>query len=236
MTDVNNDVTHNVNHWDNFDVSWRERGHADALDDLEAQLTSKPDTAENEYAWAWRRARLEHFRAMQHLDANRQDEARLAFERAGQHGQSAAKLFPTRVEGRFWAGACLLEAARAKGSLAVMRALTPSQAHLNAAVKLEEGFHFGGPLRVLGRVTHLKPLIAGGSLDNAIAFYIRARQLWPHNSTTLLYLAEALNADRQPGEAKRVLRELLNAPDDLDWTWEQARDRKLAAKLLEEIG
>jgi hypothetical protein len=50
-----------------------------------------------------------------------------------------------------------------------------------------------------------------------------------------LYYAEALWADRQPKVARQVCEELIAAPDDPDWIWEQARDKALAAKLLEEI-
>ncbi len=39
---------------------------------------------------------------------------------------------------------------------------------------------------------HLKPLLLGGSVDRAIEYYRRALQIAPHNSTTMLYYAEAL--------------------------------------------
>ncbi len=81
----------------------------------------------------------------------------------------------------------------------------------------------------------MRPLLLGGSLDHALDIYRRALQLAPHNSTTLLYFAEALLSDRQPGEARRVLNRLIEAAPDPDWTWEQTRDKTLARALLQKM-
>jgi hypothetical protein len=60
-------------------------------------------------------------------------------------------------------------------------------------------------------------------------------QIAPTNSTTLLYYAEALLADRQPRAARDLLKQVVEAPDDPHWLWEQKRDRRLARVLLEQM-
>ena len=186
----------------------------------------------NDYGWNWRAARFDHFRAMQ-AEAN-PGEARALFARGAQRGHIAESLEKDRVEAAFWAATCGLEAARLGGTLAAAAALPRAQKQLDRAAQLDESFHYAGPLRVLGRVTHLKPLLLGGSLDRALAFFERALQLWPDNSTTLLYYADALIADNQPAQGRRVLKGIIEAPLREDWVWEGERDRELARKWMAE--
>lgn len=229
---------HSLPTLDALDHWWRERPLGAPLDEREAAsqgLLQFPSAlAADEYEWRWKVARWLHFAAMQAVETGDKPNARRLFECGGAAAGVAARLHPTRVEGRFWRGVCALEGARLKGSVAALLALPGAEKDVEAAMKMDEAFHFAGPLRVMGRITHLKPLALGGNLDNAIALHRRALQVCPDNSTSLLYLAQSLFADRQPAEAKRALRTLLAAPDDPSWTWEQARDRRHAAKLMEE--
>ena len=185
------------------------------------------------YGWLWRAARLAHFRAMQEQTGN-PDAARALFAAGAEHAHAAAKLEIDRVEAAFWAATCDLEAARLGGKLAAAASLGRAQKQLNRAAQIDERYHFAGPLRVLGRVTHLKPLILGGNLDYAIAFFERALQISPANSTTLLYYADALIADNQPGPARRALKQIAAAPALENWVWESERDRELARVMMAE--
>jgi len=58
--------------------------------------------------------------------------------------------------------------------------------------------------------------------------------LWPDNSTTLLYYADALIADNQPAQGRRVLQQIIALPAQPDWVWEGERDRALAKRWIEE--
>lgn len=240
--------------WNTLDEQWRNRHDAEHFAALEGALDKalynqgdKP-----EYAVLWRWARLSHFRAMQAM--NGEDDqaagkakskaksevadkaaARRHFAAGAQEALQAARLQPNRVEGHFWFGVNHIEAARAGGKVAAARALSLATRHIERAAQIDETYHFAGPLRVLGRLTHLRPLLLGGSLDHALDIYRRALQIAPDNSTTLLYYAEALVADRQPGEARRVLNRLIAAAPDPDWIWEQTRDKILARALLQKM-
>lgn len=194
---------------------------------LQANLRSE------DYAWLWRGARLDHFLAMQVQNENR-GEARALFAQGAERGHAAEQLEGDRVEAAFWAATCSLEAARLGGTLSAGMALGRAQKQLNRAAQINEAFHYAGPLRVLGRVTHLKPLLLGGNLDRALAFFERALQLFPDNSTTLLYYADALIADNQPAKARRVLKQIIALPAQDDWIWEGERDRELARKMMAE--
>jgi cytochrome c-type biogenesis protein CcmH/NrfG len=113
--------------------------------------------------------------------------------------------------------------------------LGPAEKRIEKAVAIDETFHFAGPLRVWARLTHLKPFVLGGNLNHALEIYRRAVQVAPDNSTTLLYYAQALIADRQPGLARQVLTLIIDAPEDAAWKWEQARDKRIAREELGKI-
>ncbi len=158
--------------------------------------------------------------------------ARLHFAAGASEAFEAARLQPNRVEGHFWAGVNSIEASRLAGTIAAARALPQASRHIERSARIDETYHFAAPLRVSGRITHLRPMILGGNLDAAVYLLRRALQIAPQNSTTLLYLAQALRADRQPAEARSVLRQLVEAPIDPDWRWEQERDKAIAHTLL----
>lgn len=181
----------------------------------------------------WRAARLEHFLAMQALERGDNRAARALFEEGANHAKAAENAEFARVEGAFWRGVCELEAARATGALAVARTFFAAEKRLERAACLDETYYQGGPARVLGRIFHHKPLALGGSLDRALAFYERALQIAPDNSTTLLYQADALLADHQPAAARRALNQILDLEMRADWLWETVRDQKIAQIWLQ---
>lgn len=222
--------------WQFFDETWQQRHEAVALQKLIAFFgQAAPDTADDEFQWQWRRTRLSHFQAMQAIENGNIPEATRHFGDGAAQAKRAIEIHKFGVEGHFWHGVNALEAARRKGAISLGAAYGAASKAIEQSMKIDEAYHFAGPVRVWGRIQHMKPLLLGGNLDKALESYIRARQIAPHNSTTNLYYAEALWADRQPKVARRICEELIAAPDDADWIWEQQRDRRLAAKLLEEI-
>ena len=222
--------------WQSFDEQWRGRHESAVLQELSNIFKeASPDTGEDEFHWRWRYARLLHFQAMQADEQNHASEAARFYGEGTVQARRAVEIHKFGVEGHFWQGVCALEAARRKGALALGAAYGAASKAVEQAMKIDEAYHFAGPVRVWARIQHFKPLLLGGHLDRALESYIRARQIAPHNSTTNLYYAEALWADRQPKVARQICEELIAAPDDPEWLWEQSRDRNLAAKLLAEI-
>jgi tetratricopeptide (TPR) repeat protein len=220
--------------WNQLDEQWKQRHDAEQLLDFESTLDRALFRQGDElgYPLLWRWARLSHFRAMQASD---EQEALRHFEAGAEEAQKAIVLQPHRVEGFFWLGVNSLEAARRKNIMVAARAVSVASKHIERSMNLDEEYHFAGPLRVWGRITHLKPMILGGSLDRAIEIYRRALQIAPHNSTTLIYYAEALLADQQKPLARTILNSIVENPDDPEWRWEQERDRQQARKLLESM-
>lgn len=213
-----------------FDALYSSRHESDVLESCIRILEKAPS---DESEWEWRHARLFHFRAMQTLEQGEEMGARTLFSTGQKHADVAQKIDASRVEGTFWSGTCELEAARLSGKFALLSALVRAQKAVARAARINEEFHFAGPLRVLGRITHQKPLALGGTLDGAIAFYERALQIAPHNSTTGIYFADALLADRQPKRAREALNAVIENSDPYNWAWETARDQKMAREWLQ---
>ena len=211
-----------------FDALWEQRHRPEVFE----QCFEAAQTADN-FDWQWRFARLAHFAGMQ---AQEEGDNVTALEQFG-IGKSAADLAliekPRRVEAGFWLATCELERARLRGPIAVASILNRCTKLLERASAADETFHFAGPVRVSGRIVQLKPLVLGGSLDRAIAFYERALQIAPQLSTNQLYLADALITDRQPKRAREAIKAVLENSDATNWKWETARDQKIAREWLE---
>lgn len=218
--------------FDVFDIWWRHRGEQNALSQMRVQLEkalSQKASPQIEYSISWRLARLHHFCAMQ-----KEDDKKIAhelFSTAKTQAQHAVSLNANDVAGHFWLGVCCLETARTQSKMTALRALPRAKKHLKIAATLDETFHFAGARRVLGRIESRAPF-PFGSQQNALVLFNRALEIAPHNSTTLLYFAELLLSMKRD-EAQKTLHEIVSQDVDENWKWEQARDKTIAARLLE---
>lgn len=215
-----------------LDALWRNRHCSEDRRDLTRLLDAysrESDDLELRYEIDWRRSRLWHFVAMQHLENGERRLARAEFERGTDVAQWTVPY--EGAPGRFWWAVNFLEAGRIGGKWATYWALRGAKPQVETAAQLDEAFHFAGPLRVLGRIAHLAPTRIGGGKEAARGYYERALEI-ADNSTTRLYYAELLRDLGDEGATKAQLEALLAAPVDEDWVWEQERDRVKAEQLL----
>lgn len=215
-----------------LDALWKNRHQSEDLHDLTRLLEAYSRESDDQalrYEVDWRRSRVWHFTAMHHQEKGERREAHTHFER----GTDAAQwtVGNERIEGRFWWAVNELEVGRMGGKWSAFWALRGTKPQLETAAKLDETFHFAGPLRVLGRIAHLAPPRIGGGLGVAKGYFERALEI-VDNSTTRLYYAELLRDLADTSAAKKQLEALLAAPDDEDWRWEQERDRGKARELI----
>lgn len=225
--------------FDDFDLWWRERGDENELSPMRAQLEKAlcdKASRDIEYSISWRLARWHHFAAMKNGEDS--SAARAHFADGVRQAQRAIELRKTvqreGVEADFWHAVNALEAARLTSKIAVISVLPRATRTLTKVLRCDEEFHFAGALRVLGRITHLKPKFLGGGAEKSLAIFAQALEIAPQNSTTRLYFAQALNTANRADDARRELETILSQPLDIDWKWEQARDKTVAARLLNE--
>ena len=186
----------------------------------------------NLYEVQWRLARAMFFLGQQ---AESAAEKLQLHSSAMDAGARAVALNPERVEGHFWAGvnlALYAESARApRGIRAVLRA----RSELKRAVEIAESYHDAGPLRVLARLEHRAPRLLGGNRKRSRAYFDRAMAI-ARNKVTLLYAAELALDEGEQERAAGLLEEIIAAPPESEWEFENSRDRKIARSLLERIG
>jgi hypothetical protein len=183
----------------------------------------------SDYEAAWRLGRALFFLGQEAREAK---EARAFHAKGAGYCERAVRIEWSRVEGHFWLGVNLaLLAALEKYFKAMPHALRARRS-LQRAVSLDPAYHGAGPLRVLARLQHKLPFLLGGGRKRAGANFEKAVALAPANTVTRLYFAELLMERGDTTAARRELESLLNSSDDPAWAFEQARDRRLAHRML----
>jgi tetratricopeptide (TPR) repeat protein len=213
---------------------------ADALYDARGQLENvrasvellRSDECANDYEAAWRLGRALFFLGQ---EAGSVEEARAQHVRGATACERAVELKPSRVEGHFWLGVNLALLARLENSFKALGYALRARRFLRRAVQLDPGYHAAGALRVLARLQHKLPLLLGGGQKRARANFERAINLAPANTVTRLYFAELLIEIADIKRAREELESLLNAPPDPAWTFESARDRRIAQEMLKAV-
>jgi thioredoxin-like negative regulator of GroEL len=214
--------------FEDFDIRWHERDDADQLWQMRLQLEDALQKRGNEYSIHWRLARWHHFAAMLHNENPTKSSEH--FQQAMRHAQ-LAYIEQLGTEAMFWLAVNLLEFARLQNKVATLKTLPHATQMLKAVTQRDKSFHFAGALRVLGRITHLKPKFLRGGARKSLPLFERALEIAPQNSTTRLYYAEAL-LPLDKAKAEDQLQEIVSQPRDDEWRWEQTRDREIARKLL----
>jgi uncharacterized protein (TIGR02996 family) len=190
------------------------------------------EQAAGEYEAAWRMGRALFFLGQ---EAEEGEGPRAHHTRGALVSERAARLAPRRVEGHFWLGVNLALLAQTDRPLKALAHALRARRSLVRASQLDAAYHAAGPLRVLARLQHKLPRLAGGGTRRARANFERAIRLAPANTVTRLYFAEMLLETGDTARARIELETLLNAPHDPSWAFESERDRKLAQRMLDEL-
>jgi tetratricopeptide (TPR) repeat protein len=188
--------------------------------------------ASADFEISWRRARALFFLGQ---EEERSADARVLHARGVKAATRAARLEPRRVEGHFWLGVNLALQAEVTNPLTALGLAWRARRSLERAVRINPAYHAAGPLRVLARLEHRLPRIAGGGHARAQAHFARAIEIAPRNTVTRLYFAELLLDARDMLSAQRELETLIAAPLVPGWEFETKRDRSLAREMLERM-
>ena len=213
------------------DDLYRTRGRAGAVRES-VMILSGARGGNDRYEVQWRLARALFFLGQEATTRVTKTQLHAAGIGAGER---AVALNAERVEGHFWVGVNLGLFAESRGGLRGARSLLWAKSELKLAMKINEAYHDGGPLRVLGRLAHHAPRLLGGGRRQSEKYYDRAMEIAPANTVTLLYAAElAIDSKRMP-RAAHLLNVLITLPTDPDWEYESCRDRETARTLLAQI-
>jgi Flp pilus assembly protein TadD len=156
----------------------------------------------------------------------------------------AARTIPGAAEVFFWDSVNWGEWALAYGKMAAVREGAADRIRREATIAMlaDPKMDGGGPQRVLGRLhdqTPRIPFLTGwASSKEAVRFLRESYRLDPTNKITRVFLAEAIvaNNNNNGAEAIRILREVVNSPNDPNFEVENARAQDDAKVLLRQWG
>ena len=156
----------------------------------------------------------------------------------------AARTIPGAGEIFSWDSVNWGEWALAYGKMAAVRQGAADRIRREATIAMlvDPKMDGGGPQRVLGRLhdqTPHVPFITGwASSKEAVRFLRESNKIDPSNKITRVFLAEALvsNDSKNGPEAIRILREVINSPNDPNYEVESAQAQEDAKALLRKWG
>jgi tetratricopeptide (TPR) repeat protein len=156
----------------------------------------------------------------------------------------AARTIPGAGEIFFWDSVNWGEWALAYGKMAAVREGAADRIRREATIAMlvDPKMDGGGPQRVLGRLhdetPHVPFLTGWASSKEAVRFLKESYKLDPSSKITRVFLADAMvsNDSKSGPEAIRILREVINSPNDPNYEVESARAQEDAKALLREWG
>ncbi len=198
----------------------------EALAKLEEALTAGEDA----YSAYWRMARLEYW--IGDHTANGEAKKKL-FLQGVEHAKRAVELDSDKADGHFWLGVCYGVYGEAKGVLKSLALVKPIKAAMRRVLEIDPAYDRGGADRVLGRVFHEVPRIAGGSEKTSLEHLLKSVEYGPRVGLNLLYLADTYISLDRVEEARKTLETLLTMEPYPDLLPETEEEREQARARLE---
>ena len=185
---------------------------------------------EDAYGANWRLSRVSYWIG----DHTAAKEAKKAIFLEGvEFAKKAIALGPDKVEGHFWLGVCYGVYGEAKGILKSLALVKPIKAEMRRVLEIDPAYDNGGADRVLGRVYHEVPGIAGGSEKKSLEHLLKAVEYGPRVGLNLLYLSDTYVSLGEIEKGRQALETILTMEPMPDLIPETAEEREQARQKLE---
>jgi tetratricopeptide (TPR) repeat protein len=210
------------------DILYAERADLAKAKEAQARYEAALADKEDDYGASWRMARVLYW--IGDHTAEKAAKRRL-FQQGIDHAKRAIEVDPDKADGHFWLGVCYGVYGEARGVLKSLFLVKPIKEEMRRVLEIDPSYDRGGADRVLGRVYHEVPRIAGGSEKKSLEHLLKAVEYGPRVGLNLLYLADTYISLGRIDEARRTLETILTMealPDLLPETAEeqaQARER-----------
>jgi len=207
-------------------------GRADLAKAKEAQAKYEAALAasEDDYGANWRLSRVLYWIG----DHTPGDGAKATIFRQGvERAKKAVELGPDKADGHFWLGVCYGVYGEAKGVLKSLSLVKPIKAAMRRVLEIDPAYDRGGADRVLGRVFHELPGIAGGSEKTSLEHLLKAVAYGPRVGLNLLYLADTYVSLGRIDDARKTLETILTVEPLPDLVPETAEEQAQARERLE---
>lgn len=197
-----------------------------ALATLQEALAAKEDA----FSVYWRMSRLSYW--IGDHTANK-DVKKQIFLQGVEYAKKAIELGPDKADGHFWLGVCYGVYGEAKGVLKSLSLVKPIKEAMRRVLEIDPAYDRGGADRVLGRVFHEVPRIAGGNEKTSLEHLLKAVEYGPRVGLNLLYLADTYISLDRVEEARKTLESILALEPLPDLIPETAEEQAQAREKLE---
>ncbi len=159
------------------------------------------------------------------------------YEKGVLFGKKAVTSNPEEAMAHFWLGTNLGLMGQEKGILSSLFLLPEIESHLRKSLALDESYFYGAPHRAMGWLLHSIPPWPLSSGDNKKAMYHLEKALSFGNEFPMnyLYAGEIYISLGKKKEAKEILTQLVDRPDDPKHANENAPMIQKAKNLLKQL-
>lgn len=156
------------------------------------------------------------------------------YERGAEFGKKGIELSPDHLESNFWLSVVYGMLGEAKGIMSSFFLMEPIEKHATKAMKINEGYFYGAPLRVLGYYYHRIPgwPISKGDNKKALEYMRQALVYGPDFFLNHLYIAQIYKALGDKKKAREHLEWMVNADLTRKYAQENGRHLAVAKELL----
>ena len=152
-------------------------------------------------------------------------------------GEQGIEADEDSLEACFWLAANYGSYGNEKGIMKSLSLIKPIKELAEKSIEIDEGYFYGGPWRVLGRLYNKAPgfPISIGDNTKASEALEKAVELGPKFYLNHIFLAELFISDRKYDEAREELEWILDAPLNKNHEREDEGYKQDAEQLLESL-
>lgn len=153
--------------------------------------------------------------------------------KALESARRAVELSSDRIEGHYYLAQLIGFSAQTQRGADVKPMLTQMVSESDLAIKIDEKFDFGGPLRMLGTVYTRAPAppVAIGDPEKGVQLLNRAVAAAPDYPPNVIYLSEAQIADERYQDAEASIQKARKLLADAKWASRRAEWKDVLAKV-----
>lgn len=156
------------------------------------------------------------------------------YDKGVEYGEQGVEVNEDSLEANFWLSVNYGSFGQEKGIMKSLALINPIKTAAERVIEMDEGYFYGGPWRVLGRLYNKAPgfPISIGSNKNAQRCLERALELGPKFYLNHLFMAELYISERNRSKAREHLEWIIGAPLNKNHEREDEGYKRDAERLL----